>query len=104
MCDRALAAEFVKAPSFPVTFITEGMRETAGVEVGATGAVLVDHAIVGELWASVLVERRQFTHGHVLKHHRKEVVRIGRASRKIDDGLSGNDGVDANGTGGVRVG
>src|ERR1700758_1617341 len=63
------AAQFVQAPALAVAFVAERCREAPGIEVGATRAVLMNHSIVSELRTSEFVERRQFTHRDVLKHH-----------------------------------
>src|SRR5579864_1448063 len=100
----ALAAELVKAPALAVTFIAKGGGKAARVEVGAPGAVLMNNAVVGELWPVVLIEFRETSHRHVLKNHCKQVVGIGRAAGKIDDRLAGDYRVDAHRSGGIRVG
>jgi hypothetical protein len=104
MSDRAFAAELVQAPALAVALIAEGPSEASGVKAGATGTVFVDDSVVGELWPSEFVERRQFAHRDVLENHGQKVVRIGRAAREIHDRLAGDDRIDANRAGGIRIG
>lgn len=49
--DRTLTTEFVETPAFAMALVAEGGGEASGVEVRAARAVLVDHAVIGELWA-----------------------------------------------------
>src|SRR6201993_2921540 len=85
MGHRSLATEFVETPALAVTFITESSGESAGVEMSAAGTVLMNDAVIGEFGPVELVERRQLAHGDVLENHGQEVVRIRRATRKVDD-------------------
>jgi hypothetical protein len=55
---RPLAAELVEAPPLAVALVAELQGETAGVEVGAALAVLVDEPGVGKLGAGLRIEIR----------------------------------------------
>jgi hypothetical protein len=103
MRDRALAAQFVEAPSLAVSFIPESGGEAACVKVRAARAVLVDDAFVRESGTPELIELRQSAHGHVLQYHCQQVVRIGRAAGQVDDRLAGNHGIDAHCARGIRI-
>src|SRR5580765_2617392 len=86
--DGSFTAEFVQAPAFAMSLVAERCCEASRVEVGATGTVLMDHAIVRKLWAAEFVERRELAHRDVFENDRQQVVRVRRTTRQIDDGLA----------------
>src|SRR5208337_3279189 len=104
MCDGPLAAHFVQAPALAMAFVAEGGGKAAGVKMGATRAIFVNDALVGELGTIYLVQLRQLAHGDVLQNHTHQVVRIGRATGKVDDWFAGDDGIDTNRACGVGIG
>ena len=56
---RTLATHFVETPALLVAVVAELLHETSSVEVSATRTVVVNQAIVCELWTT-MVECRQF--------------------------------------------
>src|SRR6202035_3444793 len=83
MGDRTFAAELVETPTLAVSFVAERSRKPPGVEVRSPWTAFVDHAIIGELRTTILIQLRQLAHGDVFENNCKKVVRIGRTTGKV---------------------
>src|SRR5271169_91959 len=93
--DRSLAAELVEAPALAVPFVAERGRKPASIKVRPPRAILVDHALVGELRTVELIQLRQPAHSDVFQNQRQQVVRIGRAAGQVHDRFARHDVIDA---------
>src|SRR5579871_4920008 len=101
---RTFASQLVQAPAFAVALIAERRSESSSIKVRAPRTVLVDHTVVSELRAPVLIQFRQPPHRDVLEHDRKQVVWIWRTSWKINDRFARDDRIDANGSRRIGIG
>src|SRR5271157_4328761 len=100
----SLAAHLIQTRAFAVALVAELLHEVAGIKVRPTRAVLMNVAVIRELWPSFCVELRQRAGVSKLQDYPEQRVRIRRTAGKIDDRLVRQEISHANCAGWIRIG
>src|ERR1700751_1891397 len=84
-CLRAFASLLVEAPAAAVSLVSPLLHVSAGIEVSAPLALIVNDSSISEEWPLVLVDRRQLAECEVVDENRSRIRRVLWASTEIDD-------------------